>query len=242
MTGNYDPKAYWDARLAQHSALRATGHISFGEGYNKWLYRAKERALERALAGRPLRGAEVLDVGCGNGYFVRWYREQGARVTGVDISPTGIERLRREYPGTYHLMDLSQASGAALGSFDVVNVWDVMYHIVDDAAFERALRYIASNVAPGGLLLVTDRMEANGDERVADHVRMRCLASHQRVLSGSGLELVSVQFLYRWLNRYVSHPLVDSRLGRFYYWLDGRGTRVPADNLSLGVWRRTISS
>ncbi len=242
MSSRYDPKEYWDARLAQHAGLRGTGHISFAEGYNRWLYRAKERALLRALGDRPLRDRKVLDVGCGNGHFVRWYRDRGAQVTGADISATGIEQLKKTYPGEYHVMDVSAAEAKPIGSFDVVNVWDVMYHIVDDNAFERALRFIASNVGPSGLLLMTDRLEAPADARAAEHVRMRCLRTYQRLLTGSGLDLVGRQFLYRWLNRYVTVPVVDSRLGRFYYWLDGRETSIPTDNLSLGVWRRIVSS
>jgi SAM-dependent methyltransferase len=184
----------------------------------------------------------VLDVGCGSGYFVRWYLEQGARVTGIDISAAAIENLRKAHPGEFHVMDLAASQSAPLGRFGIVNVWDVMYHIVDDAAFERALRFIAANVAEGGMLLITDRLGASADVRLAEHVRMRSLPTYRRILSECGLEPVGQQFLYRWLNRYVSVPVLDSQLGRFYYWLDGRETAVATDNLSLGVWRRIASS
>jgi len=242
MSSTYDPRVYWDARLARHDGLRGTGHISFGESYNRWLYQAKERALSRALGSRPLQGSKVLDVGCGTGYFVRWYRRRGATVTGVDISGAGIDRLRAELPGEYHVMDVTEAQDRPLGAFEIVNVWDVLYHVVDDARFEQALSFVASNVAPGGLLLITDRLAAPGDVRIAEHVRMRCLQTYERLLSGSGLVTAGQLFLYKWLNRYVSLPPIDSKLGALYYWLDGRETKPQADNLSLGVWRRIASS
>jgi SAM-dependent methyltransferase len=40
-------------------------------------------------------GRDVLDLGCGYGWFCRWAREQGAaRVTGIDVSVMMLERAR----------------------------------------------------------------------------------------------------------------------------------------------------
>lgn len=242
MSAAYDPKTYWEERLTSHGGLRGTGHISFGENYNQWLYRAKRRALERALAGVPIRGKEVLDVGCGNGYFVDWYLEQGARVSGLDIAERSIEALKRRHGGDFRVLDIAAPEADLPGRYDIVNAWDVLYHVVDEAGFRRALRLIASSVRENGLLLVTDRFSAPGDELCAGHVRMRCLATYQALLPALGLEFVGLHYLFRWLNRYVTLPAIDGRLGRFYYWLDGRETALPSNNLSLGVWRRMTSS
>ena len=242
MKDGYDPTSYWNARLLRHGGLRGTGHISFGESYNRWLYRAKQRALARVMADRRVADREVLDVGCGSGYFVDWYASRGARLTGIDISVHSVQQLQQRGVGTFHVMDVSATDARPLGSFDVVNVWDVLYHIVDDDAFERALRFIAAHVRDAGLLLISDRLGAAADMRIAEHVRMRCLSTYQCVLSTLGLRLVAQQFVYRWLNRYVSIPMIDSHLGHFYYWLDGRETAVPADNISLGLWQRITSS
>lgn len=240
--GKYDPQQYWEGRLGSQSALRGTGHISFTEGYNQWLYKAKLRALERAVNGVVLSGRRVLDVGCGSGFFVDWYTRQGSSVDGVDITSRSIASLSSRFPGKFRQLDVSAAGNPPLEAYDVVNVWDVLYHVVDDDGFARALRLIAGAVAPGGLLLITDRLAAASDVRAAPHVRMRCLATYQQQLAPLGLELAGHHFLFGWLNRYVTHPAVDSRLGRFYYWLDGRARVIPGDSVSLGVWRRSASS
>jgi SAM-dependent methyltransferase len=39
-------------------------------------------------------GASVLDVACGSGRHVRWFAEQGCRVTGVDRDAQALEPLR----------------------------------------------------------------------------------------------------------------------------------------------------
>jgi 2-polyprenyl-3-methyl-5-hydroxy-6-metoxy-1,4-benzoquinol methylase len=238
----YDPKAYWEERLAAHGGLRGVGHISFGASYNRWLYRAKRRTLESALHDVPLTGKSVLDIGSGTGYFVQWYVEHGARVSGIDITQSSIDRLRQRFPGHFRVIDISAADAPHPGEHDIVNAWDVMYHVVGQEAFERALRYLAAGVRSGGLLMLTDMLGAPTDRQAAPHVCMRSLDTYRSRLAPLGFELVGLHFLYRWLNRYVSIPLIDSRLGALFYWLDGRNPRIPADNLSLGVWRRMASS
>lgn len=242
MKDAYDPASYWNARLIRHGGLRGTGHISFGESYNQWLYRAKDRALTRIMTDSPVADRDVLDVGCGTGYFVDWYRGRGARMTGIDISAHSIEKLQQQGIGSFHMMDVSATDARSVGQFDIVNVWDVLYHIVDDEAFERAVRFIGSSVRRDGLLLISDRLGGASDVRPAEHVRMRCLRTYQQILTHVGFRLVKQQFLYRWLNRYVSIPAIDTRLAGLYYWLDGRESAIPADNVSLGLWRRTTSS
>ena len=72
-------------------------------------------------------------------------------------------------------------------------------------------------------------------------MRFRHFGTYERILREQGFELVSRHFLYRWLNRRVSLPIVDSQLGGFYFWLDGRESEPVADNLSLCMWRRVAS-
>ena len=71
---------------------------------------------ERAFGVREQRfdprGRSVLDVGCGTGFFTAWYLSRGAQVTGVDIAPTSIERLRRSFPEARFI--LSDVSDVAL--------------------------------------------------------------------------------------------------------------------------------
>jgi 2-polyprenyl-3-methyl-5-hydroxy-6-metoxy-1,4-benzoquinol methylase len=50
--------------------------------------------ISGALKGKLPAGAEVLDVGCGNGVISRSLGEQGYRVKGVDVSEKTIEKAR----------------------------------------------------------------------------------------------------------------------------------------------------
>ena len=81
-------------------------------------------SLLRAIG--PVRGLEVLDVGCGQGRFTRRIARRGAKVTGIDWSPAMIEIARqheRDRPsGTdYRLLD-ARRLGITFppGAFDLV--------------------------------------------------------------------------------------------------------------------------
>src|SRR3972149_6487876 len=84
---SYEPKSYWEERLRQSFSLKHTGHIGFSLVYNKWSYKAKARVLENALSGLNIncKGKAVLDVGCGTGFWVEFYKSNGAATrVGVD--------------------------------------------------------------------------------------------------------------------------------------------------------------
>lgn len=237
MIESYDPKEYWENRLSQCYGPRGAGILGSSESYNTWLYRSKNRCIGGVLGGFDLHGKRVLDVGCGTGYFVDWFLRRGARVCGIDITEFSIRALKARFAAEFHVADVSDRNADLRGRYRVVNAWDVMYHIVDETAFERALENISSSVESGGLLLVTDRFAATGDERVAAHVRLRCARTYQRILSERGFDLLELRFLYRWMNRRVLGRVIDDRLGGLYYWLDGRLAKPARDNLSLSVWR-----
>src|SRR5437660_795425 len=96
MGSQYDPAEYWDRRLTAHGSLRGTGHLSYSEGYNRWLYRAKAIALRRTLA--PLRPGRALDVGSGVGWVVDQLVRWGATVEGCDIAPSAVRVLAVRFP------------------------------------------------------------------------------------------------------------------------------------------------
>jgi 2-polyprenyl-3-methyl-5-hydroxy-6-metoxy-1,4-benzoquinol methylase len=71
-------------------------------------------------------GLDVLDMGCGNGYFSREMARRGARVTAVDLSPRQIELALRHEKETplgisYQVMDAQRvAEHFPAASFDLV--------------------------------------------------------------------------------------------------------------------------
>lgn len=100
----------------------------------------------------PVRGLELLDLGCGNGYLCRRFARESALVTGIDASVAMIERARqreaREPLGiTYHVADAADLSVLGDASFDVV-VSNMAVMDIEDT--DGAIREVARVLRPGG--------------------------------------------------------------------------------------------
>jgi SAM-dependent methyltransferase len=195
------PRDYWSQRLLSDYSLRGTGHLSYSESYNAWLYRAKRRAL-RPLLARLVPGEPALDLGSGTGWVISELQRRGVAVEGCDIAPVAVERLRQAVPGVafFELELGSEPIPRADGAFAAITALDVLYHVTEDAAWLRALAEIARVIRPGGVLIVSDGF---GDEDLvpAAHVRFRSLRRWRAAATDVGLELASLHPLYRWLSR-----------------------------------------
>jgi SAM-dependent methyltransferase len=213
--------------------------MSLSEAYNAWLYRRKANTLTAVLSDQDLTGRTVLDLGSGTGFFVRWYASRGAVVTGVDITTISVENLRRDFPsGRFVQADIG-GEELALGAedgFDVINVWDVLYHIVDDDRFERALRNAARCGRPGTRLIVSDVLAAAEPLVPAAHVKFRPLSAYQRVLPALGFQLRTLTPLYFLLND-VRQPDNEHRVAE-YFERDEQRRLISSTNLSAGCWVR----
>ena len=196
----YQPRDFWERRLSEHFDLRGSGETGLSLAYNRACYALRRSVLDRALAevGMDPSGKRVLDVGCGTGFFTEYYLKRGALVTGLDIASASIERLRARFPeARFTLADVSEAS---LGErYDVVNAFDVLYHITDEERWRAAVRNLAAAVAPGGVLLVTDLFSRLG--RLAEHNQVRPLEVYRDLLSAAGLEIAGLHPTHVLLNR-----------------------------------------
>ncbi|HVH18295.1 MAG TPA: class I SAM-dependent methyltransferase [Myxococcota bacterium] len=118
------------------------------------------------LASLPGERLRVLDVGCGNGRFLRTLDEAlGARrdalvYTGVDASAPLLERASEDAPGCARFIQADFVAtpvenAIAPGPFELVALFGVL-HVVPGRARRRALLAAAAEqVGPGGLLALS---------------------------------------------------------------------------------------
>jgi ubiquinone/menaquinone biosynthesis C-methylase UbiE len=141
-----------------------------------------ERELVAALnaTGIELRGAEVLDVGCGGAPHLRFLAELGAdrsRLHGVDLVPERIEIARERSPG----FDLVVADATELpfadDSFDLVTQFTALCNIVDERVLELAVTEMKRVLRPAGALVWFDiaRASAGAAYRPIPAQRLRTL-------------------------------------------------------------------
>lgn len=110
-----------------------------------------------ALCG-DVAGLDVLDLGCGNGYFSREMARRGARVTALDLSERQIELAlthEKEDPLgiNYTVMDAEGAADHfARASFDLITACVSLGDMPDPA---RAIRGSFELLRPGGCFIVS---------------------------------------------------------------------------------------
>lgn len=238
---SFDPVDYWNKRLDKEFTLKGVGHTTFSNSYNRWLYARKERILNQIFARLPekLAGRQVLDIGCGTGFFVQRYLDQGANVTGVDISRKSIEELSRKHTGSeFRELNISAVNGRLTDrNFDIINMWDVMYHIVDDRGFEEACANIASMSKEGTRFIVTDLFASDSMIRPAEHVAFRTRHQYEVALGKFGFVEETTYPLYRFLNRSFPWPdVITNLLAPLFYLLDNLNRKSVPYNLCVSVW------
>lgn len=103
----------------------------------------------------PVAGLDVLDLGCGEGYFARGLKQQGAsRIVGIDISAemikSAIERERHEQLGIeYRTGSATELDAIETGSFDLC-VAVFLFNYLDLEATRHTMREVHRLLRPGG--------------------------------------------------------------------------------------------
>jgi SAM-dependent methyltransferase len=110
---------------------------------NKWEFRRTARLLDRSTS--------VLDVGCGNGSFLREVAPTVGRAVGIDTNRFGVQRLVEEGLEAQCVTVDDFATDHA-GAFDVVCMFQVIEHLDDISPFVLAAARCARS---GGAVLIS---------------------------------------------------------------------------------------
>ena len=166
----YDARSAWTSRYEQAIAEgRFDDATTIGRTANPLLaryhYNAVENAiLEQVLSGElPARPA-VLDAGSGAGHWIEFYRRAlgAVELVGVEISASAAAALHAAYDGegdvTIVEADIADERFDLGRRFDVVNAVDVLFHVVDDEAWRRAVSNLARHLAANGRLVVAEHV------------------------------------------------------------------------------------
>jgi SAM-dependent methyltransferase len=214
-------REFWNRRYSTFT-LSESGWLGAGERLNDRIYACKRQALRRALSSLGFSRDDefsILDAGCGQGRFAAIYRDDYPRATyvGIDISDRAVAHLRRALPGVeFHEADLCDWRDPARRTFDIVQSFEVLHLILDEATTERAIASLASRLSPRGALLVTAAMPES-DVRLSDYLCHRGRPFWTRVLAAHGLRIAAERPMYFWLpaggpgNRYFRYAM--TRLG-----------------------------
>lgn len=127
------------------------------DGESRPLHDINPARLDYIAQRLALRGARVLDVGCGGGLLSEDMARAGAAVTAIDLGSEVIEVARLHLLESRLDVDYRECSAEALAeaepeSFDAVACMEMLEHVPDPAAVIRAC---ARLLRPGGQLFLS---------------------------------------------------------------------------------------
>jgi SAM-dependent methyltransferase len=202
-----DDHAYWRSR----HQTRAQGgpppnmHPRVLEFY----LRLAERQYRRLFEERGLEPTEVrvLDAGSGSGLITKILHDLGCNVTAVDISKDALAQLAERVPGVRTVQSPLGELDLPDASFDLVNCSEVLYHVIDDEEWTRALETFAR--ISGRFITIKGPTWEKKPMFLLPHVKYRPHGRMNEVLEKRGFREVS-----RYPVRYVIRPWNQFILGR----------------------------
>lgn len=228
----YDAQVAWNARYLEASAAggiddmttitRRADPRKARYHYNAVENAILEWALRTPLPDRPA----ILDVGSGAGHWVDFYRAvfDARHVVALEFAASAAAALRSKYAreNAVSVAEVDVSGDLDLGErFDIVNAVDVLFHVVDDRRWLRAVQNLGRHLVPGGRLVIAGNVaqvhydtgfrapDAERGEPVAADVVMvtkRIRSLHQWKACGREAGLVLVHSRHLRQSRTIATP------------------------------------
>lgn len=168
----------------------------------EWLDQRKIARIVNNCAGLP---KTYLDIGCGDGRFLRVLEKMGvprSGLHGLELDENGVDRLRNQgYPEVF-CERVESASHVPENAIDLATMFHVIEHVDDPGT---VIRQIRRWLSPGGILALEtpnlDSLDARifqrtywGGYHIPRHWNLFTPASLSRLAADCGLEVLGVTF------------------------------------------------
>jgi SAM-dependent methyltransferase len=213
---DYDRYSEWKGWISQRF-LSATPH--------------EIRYFQGELRGLPLNGARLLEIGFGNGSFLRYALDHGAIIGGTEVLEEAVKYAMQRGIRVYRL-DLLDALEESAGEFDLVAAFDVLEHMTLPQISD-LFELLAKLLKPGGHVIARFPNGQSPFGRVpqyGDHTHRSVLSAPllMQLLVGKPWGLVRVgnpfmviqgNGLYRWVGswvRFVGRTVAERAVNGLY--------------------------
>ncbi|MCI5116871.1 MAG: class I SAM-dependent methyltransferase [Candidatus Electrothrix sp. LOE1_4_5] len=118
---------------------------------NPYALQYRYQVFQDFLGELSFKEQRVLDAMCGGGENSGFFLQQGANVTGIDISRQQCELYKKRYPNATCLCSSILNTGLPDGSFDFV-ITESLHHLppkIDEGVYE-----LSRLLRPGGILMI----------------------------------------------------------------------------------------
>ena len=132
-----------------------------------WLASRNPRWLERGVfSSLALRGGEVLELCCGDGFMARnFYSLRSSRVVACDLDPAIIAVARRKNAGpNLAFLVADVRTELPQGRFTNV-IWDAGLEYLERAEIAQVVEQVCARLAPGGVFSGHTVIETPGEDK-----------------------------------------------------------------------------
>ncbi len=202
---NFNPKEYWENRLRNNFGLHGTGFVGLGINYNKWMYKVRKKVILNKLGSLKLnlKDYEVLDIGSGSGFYIDiWKRKGCKKVSGSDLTNISIDKLKQLYPeDEFFVLDIGDELPNILKDrkFDIISAFDILFHIIDDKRYSKAMNNIFSLLKSGGLFIFSENFIHN-DAIHTKHQTTRSLKDIENAIISAGFKIINRSPMFYLMN------------------------------------------
>ncbi len=166
-------------------------------------------------------GKRVLDIGCGAGQYAVLLAKKGAIVTGIDLSPVGIEVAKKtaaandvEDRCTFFVSQFSD-SNFPDGHFDIIYMHEVYHHAIKYKGIKEEVARIAK---PGAKILLAETLKGgpllNAGRNLKNSIRYLLDPAKKMHDLDEGGEVISLQDYKEFAEGFSHHEI---HLMSFFY-------------------------
>lgn len=205
----FQPKEYWEKRLKQKYTLQGVGFTKLGWYYNFWLYKIRKAVFFKQI--KPLihkkHYSSVLDIGSGTGFYIPlWQSLNIKKITASDITDYAVAKIKEKYPFADSIpLDVGVQINSTMKKkrYTIISAFDILFHIVDNAKYEKAIKNIHQLLETNGLFIFTENL-VEGDPDNKTHYISRNFEYIEKLLQKTGFKIIKKQPVFIIMNNPIA--------------------------------------
>lgn len=146
----YYSKIYFQTNQGAYAAQYSPEELEYFDNGNEMKFRIVEDLLKVNAQSEK----RLLDIGCGEGFTLDFFRKRHWQTLGLDYSVEGVKKKNPQVASNviqgniYHSIDslISQKK-----TFEVITVLNVLEHVIDPIKLLKDLNHL---LVPGGILII----------------------------------------------------------------------------------------